>query len=469
MERPAKETPGIVDRLTTHRLLGEMPRGELEWLAEHGTVLFFPAGAIIARKGDPLTHLYVVLAGSFVMSLELASGRTALLETHAGDVTALLPYTRATSIVGDVRVTEDMEILAIPKDLLPGMIRECPRIVERLVHRLIDRARTHSSAHMQDERLKSLGRLAAGLAHELDNPASAALRAARSLHGVLQASAAAATALEAARLTTAQREALDHARQAARRAATYSALERADRHDALADWLDARGADGEIADALADTAVDTTTLDRLAGSATGETLGCMLRALAAERAAVSLAGGIESAVSRIHEIVSSVRRFTSLGRAPGATERLDLARGLRDVVAVHAAKATAKSARISLTVAEGLPAILAGDELNQAWADLLDNAIDAVGESGEVQVRAAVEHEEVVVRVIDDGPGIPPEVEARMFEPFFTTKPQGQGLGLGLDTVRRIVLANDGRIAAESRPGRTEFRVSLPIAEGRQG
>jgi signal transduction histidine kinase len=454
----------LIDHLASHRLLGAMPREELEWLAEHGTMRYFKAGELLARKGDPLTHMFVTLTGRFVISLELASGRSALLETRAGDVTGALPYSRATGIVGDVRIEEDMDMLAIPVELFPEMIRTCPRLVERLVHRMIDRARTHSSARMQDERLKSLGRLAAGLAHELDNPASAALRNARSLRGVLQEAAAAAAALEAAGLSAEQRAALGSAIEAAQRPITYSALERADRHDALVDWADSHGVDTDIADTLADSAIDPGKLDRLASTASGATLRCMLRTLCAERSAGSLAMGIESAVGRIHDLVSSVRRFTSLGRAPGA-ETLDLAQGLRDVVAVHATKARTKTVDVSLIIPEDLPPVAAGDELNQAWADLLDNAIDAAGEGGEVEVRASVEHDEVVVRVIDNGPGIPPEVEARMFEPFFTTKPQGQGMGLGLDTVRRIILANSGRITAQSRPGSTEFRVALPTAE----
>jgi signal transduction histidine kinase len=189
-----------------------------------------------------------------------------------------------------------------------------------------------------------------------------------------------------------------------------------------------------------------------------------MRALAAERAAASLAMGIESAVGRIHEMVSTVRRFTNLGRAPGATEQLDLAQGLRDVVAVHATKARGRSIAVTLNLPDDMPPVVAGDELNQAWAEILDNAIDASPANGEVVVRASVEHGEAVVRVIDSGNGIPKEVEPRIFEPFFTTKPQGQGLGLGLDTVRRIVLASGGRVAADSRPGRTEFRVSLPLS-----
>jgi len=127
-------------------------------------------------------------------------------------------------------------------------------------------------------------------------------------------------------------------------------------------------------------------------------------------------------------------------------------------------KAKRQSTEVRLSAAPDLPRIRAGDELVQAWANLVDNALDAVGEGGTIEVQASHENESIVVRVIDDGPGMTAEVESRLFDPFFTTKPQGQGLGLGLDTVRRIVVTHGGAIAVETRPGRTEFRVTLPVA-----
>jgi signal transduction histidine kinase len=147
-------------------------------------------------------------------------------------------------------------------------------------------------------------------------------------------------------------------------------------------------------------------------------------------------------------------------------EPVDLLKGLSDTVAVLKPKARAKSAAVAIDVESGLPRVLGfAGELNQIWVNLIDNALDAIPNSGRVDVLANRDGRRVIVRVIDDGSGIPPEIRERIFDPFFTTKPMGQGTGLGLDIVRRLVRHNDGEIAVDSEPGRTEFRVLLPLVE----
>ncbi|HMA25911.1 MAG TPA: HAMP domain-containing sensor histidine kinase, partial [Gemmatimonadaceae bacterium] len=194
-----------------------------------------------------------------------------------------------------------------------------------------------------------------------------------------------------------------------------------------------------------------------------------LRWIAAEYAARSLALDIERATTRIYDLVSTVKRFTYMDRS-GSVEPTNIAQGLIDTVSILASKAKAKSVSVSLDVASELPLVPANPgELNQLWSNLLENALDAVGDSGHVVASAARDGETVVVRVIDDGPGIPSDVEPRIFDPFFTTKPIGQGTGLGLDISRRIVRAHDGQIAVDSHPGRTEFRVILPMGRAVNG
>jgi signal transduction histidine kinase len=183
--------------------------------------------------------------------------------------------------------------------------------------------------------------------------------------------------------------------------------------------------------------------------------GCTVRGLARD---------IERAALRVHELVSAVKGFTYMDRA-ASPEPVDIAKGLTDTLAVMAAKARAKSVSLTVDVPADLPRVRGlGGELNQVWANLVDNALDAVGDSGRVMVTARAEGPRVVVRVIDDGPGIPAEVRSRIFDPFFTTKPVGKGTGLGLDIVRRLVDQNDGSIEVDSEPGRTEFRVAVPAA-----
>jgi signal transduction histidine kinase len=168
---------------------------------------------------------------------------------------------------------------------------------------------------------------------------------------------------------------------------------------------------------------------------------------------------------RIAGLVAAIKGFTHMDQAKVA-EPVDLIQGLSNTVAVLKSKARAKSAAVVVDVEPGLPRVRGfGGELNQIWANLIDNALDAVSQSGHVEVLASREHQRVVVRVVDNGAGIPAKIREQIFDPFFTTKPMGQGTGLGLDIVRRLVRHNDGEIAVESQPGRTEFRVTLPLAD----
>jgi signal transduction histidine kinase len=313
----------------------------------------------------------------------------------------------------------------------------------------------------------SLGRLAAGLAHELNNPASAAARSARRLREALAEAHGAARALGAAQLTEDQRLEIESIGQRSlipTATGVFSAIERADHEDTVVDWLEDHGADLGPATALSESGITTDSLDELAESFSGPTLDTALRWIAAEYTTRTLATEVERATTRIYDLVSAVKRFTYMNRDSAAVEPTDVAQGLADSVAMLAAKARAKSVAIRMEVPHGLPMVPGNaGELNQVWANLLENALDAVGEGGEIIVRATHNSKEVAVSVIDNGPGIPPDVQSRIFEPFFTTKPIGQGTGLGLDITRRILQSHDAQIVLETRPGRTEFRVILQV------
>jgi signal transduction histidine kinase len=233
----------------------------------------------------------------------------------------------------------------------------------------------------------------------------------------------------------------------------------------MADWLADHGLDTAMAEVLADTAVTFEELDRLAGAVDGSGLNAALRWAAAGCAVRGLASEIQDSAMRISGLVVAIKGFTHMDRAAVA-EPVDLIQGLSNTVAVLKSKARAKSVAVAVEVEPGLPRVrgFAG-ELNQIWANLIDNALDAVPDSGRVEVLANREGRRVMVRVVDNGSGITAQIRERIFDPFFSTKPLGQGTGLGLDIVRRLVRHNDGEISVESQPGRTEFRVVLPLAE----
>lgn len=469
---PDATASDLVDRLAEHRTLGAVPREELEWLAAHGSLLHLTAGDVLSAKGARVERMYVVLSGRIAIFVERGGGSHKLLEWRGGDVTGLLPYSRLLTPPGDSVAQEPTVILAVPAEHFPAVARECHEVTSILVHNMLDRSRFFTSSELHDEKMASLGKLSAGLAHELNNPAAAIERSAALLGSRLGDLERAARALGASPLTDSQLEAIDGLRDSCTAAALHgvrSPIQQAEREERIVEWLAAHHLDEAPAEALSDTAVTIEALDRLAGELDGPSLDAALRWAAAGCSLRGLASEIQEASMRISGLVMAVKGFTHMDQATVAGP-VNLARGIDNTVAVLRSKARHKSVAVTVDFEPDLPRVrgFAG-ELNQIWGNLIDNALDAVPESGRVEVLAARDGPRVVVRIVDNGGGIPAAIRDRIFDPFFTTKPQGQGTGLGLDIVHRLVQHNDGQITVESKPGRTEFRVALPLAEPDEG
>ena len=462
-----RDDPSLLARLAEHRALAGVPSAELEWLATHGTLERYESGDLLTRKGEVVRGLYIILSGHLSHMVDHGGTSVKAIDWRAGDVTGMLPYSRLVGSPGNTLVREPSEILAVDRSHLATIPIECPHVTASLVHVMVDRARTFKVSDLQVERMASLGKLAAGLAHELNNPASAAARSARLVTEALIESDDASRALGAAGLDERETAVIDRIRVVCLATSTTSVLspvERADREESFSDWLVEHDADDALAATLAETDVTLGMLDELAETLSGDKLRAALRWVASGCTVRGLARDIERAASRVHTLVSAVKGFTYMDQAT-VPEPVNLTKGLSDTIAVMAAKARGKSVSVKIDVPGDLPPVRGfGGELNQIWANLVDNALDAVGDGGRVTVSARVDAGKVIVRVIDDGPGIPTDVRNRIFDPFFTTKEVGKGTGLGLDIVRRLVDRNDGLIEVDSAPGRTEFRVTLPAA-----
>jgi signal transduction histidine kinase len=456
----------ILARLESHALLREVPREQLVWLAARGHLRRLDVGQHLLRYGDKVDALQIVLSGHLVIHIDRGTGRRKAMEWRTGDVTGFLPYSRLSTTPGDTVAQEPTELFTVPRDHFPDMIRQWPELTAVFVHVMLDRARRFTSSDLHDEKLMSLGRLAAGLAHELNNPASAIVRSAKGFQENLAGVERAARSLGGAGLSPQQLAIVDELRATCLETpvtSVRSPLERADREDEIAAWLKSHGADPSNAGTLAETALTLETLDRLGATLQGPALDTAIAWVAAGCATRRIAVEIERAGARIHGLVAAVKGFTRMDHAT-VPEAVDIGRGLTDTLAVLQAKARAKSAIVTVTIAPDLPRVQGyGGELNQVWLNLIDNALDAVAPSGRVDITAAPRDAFVLVTVVDDGHGIPEDVRSRIFDPFFTTKPVGEGTGLGLDIVRRLVQRHDGDIDVDSRPGRTEFRVRLPV------
>jgi signal transduction histidine kinase len=455
----------LLESLAAHRTIGGIPREQLEWLAKVGHLRTLEAGYVLTAPGNAPGGMFIVLDGHLSIRVNRGAGSHIVMEWHGGDVTGLLPYSRIKTPPGEVVAERQTVILVIDPPHIPHMIRECHELTEILVHVMIDRARAFKSSELLDEKMVSLGKLSAGLAHELNNPASAVARSAKTLVAELERLDAATRQVCQLNLSDTQFSSVVALRDEHRTTPVgRSPLETADSEDALADWLDEHHVSGVPVEQLAASAFEPSDLEKISGAIGSDKMAPVLAHIASGQTARRLAEEINSAATRIHALVDAVKGFTYMDQQ-AALKPVEISRGLSDTITVLGAKAKANSVDVRLEIPKNLPSIDGyGGELNQVWLNLLDNAIDATPK-GHVRVTANVEAGKLVVRIIDDGSGIPADLAARIFDPFFTTKEVGEGTGLGLDIARRIVDRHHGEIDLTSNEHGTEFRVTLPLSQ----
>jgi signal transduction histidine kinase len=457
----------VLEQLRSFPLFELFSDDQLAWVAEHGRVVEVPEGTRLFAAGDVPTAFWVLLEGELQILAPMGNRTVPVGSSSTPGVWAgVVPYVFEESRIG-ARLVQDSRLFEIPSADVRHMVDVGFPIAKHLMLGVTTGTQQWQEQLAERERMLALGRLSAGLAHELNNPASATRRAADQLRTALAAHEASTldVACAAPGPQLASRLAAVRAEVAAAldRPAVLSPLERSDCEDAMSDWLVGAGlAEGhEVAPTLVDAGLTTADLDRLVPAPDGPVRVSLLRWLVASTETASLIREVELATTRISDLVAAVKAYSYMDRAEVGA--VDVRKGIDDTLRVLRAKL--EGIAVERDYDRALPMITAhGGELNQVWTNLIDNAADALHGAGTIRVGAHADGDRVVVTVEDDGPGIPDEAVHRVFEPFFTTKGVGAGTGLGLDIARRIVVdTSGGELSVESRPGRTVFRVSLPL------
>ena len=433
-------------------------------LAPFGIERRLEVGELLFDENATVNSLYVVLDGQICI-YRLEGKQENEIGTHLpGEFTGGLAVLTGKRSIHRARATSPSRVLEIDSSAFYRMAAEVPDVAEVFISRLASRLRETQRAFRQQEKMAALGKLSAGLAHELNNPAAAAQRAADQLRQATRE--AQLLALEHdGRISAAGRAALVRLlSEAEANSTSLDALALSDREDELCDWLDGRGLEEawELAPSLAGS-FEAQRLEDLVVEIGDEPLKDAVGWLAATLELTGLAADVSRCAARISELVGAMKRYTYMDRA--ATGEVDIREGIEDTLAVLSHKLGGLS--VTREYEESLPTVRAnGNELNQVWTNLIDNAADALDGRGRIGIRVFRDEGYVgyvIVEVSDSGPGIPRHVRDRVFEPFFTTKDVGEGLGLGLDVVRRVVSGHGGEVSLRSEPGETTFRVKLPM------
>ena len=409
--------------------------------------------------------MFVVLEGEVQGRGELA-GDTVILPIPAGSVTGILPFSRMKNFTLGGRAVTDAHLLRFPASLFPELVQKSPELATRLVGLMSDRIRETTRFEQQRDRLAALGKLSAGLAHELNNPASAAKRASSQLRDLLKRVRDASHELGKFDLTPKQRAEIERLEALLTQtgASPLDPLAASDLEDQLDSLLRSHGQNDmwQLAADLARRNFRPEALEQLFLNLDADTARAALVRISTSLEISGLLNEIESSASRISDLVRAIKEYTFMDQAP--LQNVDVVKTLENTLTIlnhklkHGVTVRRDYRETSLSVNSF------GSELSQVWTNLIDNAIDAMGGQGELYVRAYRDDNCVVVEIADNGPGISPEVMPHIYEPFFTTKGVGEGTGLGLDTVKRIIRKHHGTIQVRSKPGDTCFQVWLPVA-----
>ena len=460
----------LLQQLQGFEILKNVEAPALDWLIEQGEYFSIPEGDYLFRSGDKVDHMQVIVKGGYLVRYEQEGRKRELGTWSSGTITGVLPFSRMESAGANGVIIDDCEILQLHRDKFVEMVNVSYPLVQALVAVMTNRVRDFQQMRLMDEKLMALGKMSAGLAHELNNPASAIVRASDELYKQIHQTPARFKDVLTMRVTSDDVDAVNEVLFASINAydgdSDLSLIEQEAFKDDVIDWLD----DNDVPDSddLADTFLDfnfgVEALDKIKEILPEKALSPVLLWIQTNLTNERLINEIKTSSDRIGSLVKSIKEYSHMDEEP-SLETIDVHDGLKSTLTMLKFRFKKNGIELKKEIDKSVPKITAlPGELNQVWTNLIVNSLDAMPEKGGVlTIRSYKERDCVCVEIEDNGSGIPEDIQSRVFEPFFTTKGIGEGTGMGLDIVFRVIKRHQGYIDLTSEPGKTCFKVCFPI------
>ncbi len=461
------KTNQLIKDLQSFEAFKGIPDHALEWMIEKSEYNCYKAGEMIFSPGDPVNHMQIIMKGKYSIEVERLGSRHEMGLIEGGEVTGILPFSRMKEAKAFGKVLEDCEVLELHKEHFIEMVNVSYELTQNLVATMSNRIREFSQLRFQTEKLTSLGKLSAGLAHELNNPASAIVRDVSDLYKKIHTTPEKFKKVITMKITPEETDAINaiiFSKLKNLNTIELSLLEKEEATDDLLDWLEDHDIEEaeDIADTFVDFGVTVEDLDAIEDIISGRHIPPLMGWMESTLSLEKLVCDIRESSERIASLIGAIKNYSHMDRGT-ARESIDIHDGIKSTVIMLKHKIKQKKIEIAKDITPDLPKLKANPgELNQVWTNLIDNAIDAMDEGGTLTLRTYTERHYICVEIIDSGKGIPEEEQTMVFDPFFTTKAMGKGTGMGLDIVKRVMNRHNGTIGLESRPGRTCFKLCFP-------
>ena len=466
--------PATIDELRKVIALQDQSDENLQWIIDHSELVEYADGYMIRKVGDPIDELWMMMEGKIAFYMDV-NGRQVFYfnfgnDPETGGLNGLLPYSRLKSAPGYAYASGPVRGLMMHRKHFPELERLNPDLIQRMIGYMTERARAFATIQLQHDKVSALGKLSAGIAHELNNPASAISRIADELSKRTELNYSLTRAMLEKGIPSIlieEIQSLVKEKSDQFPPKKTGALERIELEDRMSDWLGERGINGSVmaAETLTEGGFEPEDFEKLMGLSGEQEINFLIPWLENLLGTQRLIRDMEEASARISNLVTAIKSHVHMDRT-NELQLTNLHKDFDNTLTLLAYKIKEKQINIIKKYCNDLVEIPAYiGELNQVWTNLLDNAIFAVAKGGEITIDSACNSKQVTLKIIDNGSGIPPEIINKIFDPFFTTKKQGEGTGIGLDTVSRIIRHHNGDISVNSVPGKTEFIICIPVLQ----